>query len=86
LAKCPECGAEITYLKNFCFNATVEYKWSVTPNGSINCDEQTMTDYDEEEYWCPVCDAILTTSEDEAKDILLSGTPQVVDGQQIEST
>lgn len=70
MGKCPKCGEEITYLKNFCYNSTVIYRFSVTPDGLVSFDDVTMNDYDDEEFWCPRCDEVLASDEDKAKAIL----------------
>jgi len=65
MAKCPECGEEISELINVC-SAWKLYRY--TPDGNYEHIDDVAGDTSE--YECPECNEVLFYSEEEAKEFL----------------
>lgn len=65
--KCPKCNKEIQSLKNI-QSGTMDYDLSLSFNEKdIHYESgEFQTDNNVNEYWCPLCNAVLFTNEEKA--------------------
>ena len=72
--KCPKCGKEIDFLKNYVSGITEEYNLSLDRNGEPDYEyANTLTWAGDGEYRCPRCDEALFKDEEEAVKFLKGG-------------
>lgn len=77
MPKCPKCGKEIDYLRDF-FPIWQEYKMTIDENGNAYyelVDDSLLTNSGDE-YKCPKCSAVLFRDEKEAVKFLRGETLQ----------
>jgi len=65
LAICPNCGKEITFLKNYIHGCMVEYNFDGESYEFIRCVGGTL-----EEFCCPECGYKITEDEQQARKFL----------------
>jgi len=66
MAKCPKCGAEITYLKDYSEGETL-YEFSIDSKGQPDYNEiDVIPTSKSDEYECPECSEVLFYDEEEA--------------------
>ncbi|MBW2569708.1 MAG: hypothetical protein JRE47_10160 [Deltaproteobacteria bacterium] len=69
MPKCPKCGREIDALKNV-EDGSMEYKLALDIAGDMHYEQMEFSGYDNEEFLCPKCEAVLFTDPDEAIEFL----------------
>jgi len=78
MPKCPKCGKEIDYLRDFS-PVWQEYKMIIDENGDAHyefVDDSLPIDTIDDEYECPECGEVLFTDEEEAVKFLKGETSQ----------
>ena len=65
MARCPNCGREIRFLKNYVHGCTVEYIFDGDNYEFVDCVGGTL-----EEFCCPECGYKITEDEQQAKKFL----------------
>jgi predicted RNA-binding Zn-ribbon protein involved in translation (DUF1610 family) len=74
MPKCPNCGKEIDFLKNYVSNATDEFNFSLNDKGKPvyeYVDTLAMSESEDDNiYACPECGQTLFTNEKDAIEFL----------------
>jgi len=79
MPKCPKCGKEIDYLRDFS-PVWEEYKLTINENGVVHCefvDGGIPMDDKDDEYECPECHEVLFTDVEDAIKFLKGDTKEV---------
>lgn len=75
MSKCPECGAEITYLKAYP-GCKVALKFTIDSKGQpdyYEIDRTSEKEWSKNWYECPKCTVVLFLNEEEAINFLKGG-------------
>jgi len=65
LAICPNCGKQISFLKNYVYNSVVEYNFNGSDYEFVDCHGGDL-----EEFCCPECGYKIIEDEQQAKKFL----------------
>ena len=66
--KCPKCNKEIDELRNIA-SGSMAYDYYIMPDGELHIEQESngfVDDGNVNEWWCPECEEVLFTSEEEA--------------------
>jgi transcription initiation factor IIE alpha subunit len=76
--KCPNCGKDIDFLKNYVSGITEEFNFTVDDRGYPEYEHVDDLDAGaDSEFCCPECGATLFVDEEDAINFLLGKTTQV---------
>jgi transcription initiation factor IIE alpha subunit len=79
MPKCPKCGNDIDFLKNYVSGITEDFNFTVDAKGYPEYEhvDSYLDDEAKNEFCCPECGATLFVDEKDAINFLLGKTTQV---------